>query len=190
MELTRRDAIAALAAAGVAGGGAVMLAGDRKRGPNSNDGGDGRTDDGGGAGAERERIVGTATALAAVLYPSEVEDAEEFVRTYVTGRIEDDTDHRDGMADAVAVLDGHASDEFETPFSELSQDEGDRLLTDLGVEQVRPAPDGSDLERVRFYLVNELLYALFSSPTGGELVGTENPPGHPGGLESYRGAQR
>ncbi|MCU4802682.1 gluconate 2-dehydrogenase subunit 3 family protein [Halobacteria archaeon HArc-gm2] len=183
MELTRRDAIAALAAAGVAGGGAVLVASDRDRGSESNDD-EGATND------AHEDIVETATALAPVLYPSEVDDAAEFVRTYVTGRIENDDDHRTGMADAVAALDAHASEEFESNFRELSPEQGDRLLTDVGLDRVRPDPAGSDLERIRFYLVNELLYALFSSPTGGELVGTENPPGHPGGLESYQGAQR
>jgi hypothetical protein len=176
MELTRRDAVAALAAAGVAGGGAYLATGGSNRGAKSNDGSD--------------DIVETATALAPVLYPSEVDDAEEFVRTYVTGRIEDDDDHRNGMADAVAVLDGYANDEFESNFRELSPEQGDQLLTDVGLDRIRPDPVGSDLERIRFYLVNELLYALFSSPTGGELVGTENPPGHPGGLDSYQGAQR
>jgi hypothetical protein len=39
---------------------------------------------------------------------------------------------------------------------------------------------------VRYYVVNELLYALYTSPTGGELVGIENPQGHPGGHESYQ----
>jgi hypothetical protein len=29
-----------------------------------------------------------------------------------------------------------------------------------------------------------MLYALFTSPTGSELVGIENPTGHPGGYES------
>jgi len=183
MELTRRDAVAALAAVGVVGGGAYLATADGDRGPESDDDGDasnGAPDD----------IVETATALAPVLYPSEVTDAGEFVRTYVTGRIEADADHRDGMAAAVSALDGHATEEFESNFRELSPEEGDQLLTDVGLDRVRPDPEGSDLERIRFYLVNELLYALFSSPTGGELVGTENPPGHPGGLASYQGAQR
>jgi hypothetical protein len=39
---------------------------------------------------------------------------------------------------------------------------------------------------VRYYVVNELLLALYASPTGGELVGIENPQGHPGGTASYQ----
>jgi hypothetical protein len=49
-----------------------------------------------------------------------------------------------------------------------------------------PDPDGTDAGRVRYYVVNELLYALYASPTGGELVGIENPRGYPGGTASYR----
>jgi hypothetical protein len=56
----------------------------------------------------------------------------------------------------------------------------------LGVRTAEPDPDGTDVERVRYYVVNELLFALYSSPTGGELVGLENPQGHPGGIDSYR----
>jgi hypothetical protein len=56
----------------------------------------------------------------------------------------------------------------------------------MGVDLVDPDPDGFSAERVRFYLVNELLYALYSSPTGGTLLGLENPQGYPGGSESYQ----
>lgn len=168
MELTRRDALAALAATGITGGAAFHYASDGESGENS------------------DGIVETTTALAPILYPSEVTDAEEFVRTYVTGRIEDD-EYRAAMADAVAAIDAYANEEYDTAFRDLSPGQGEKLLTDIGLERIGPDPDGSDRSRIRFYLVNELLYALFSSPTGGELVGTENPPGHPGGLEAYQG---
>jgi len=42
--------------------------------------------------------------------------------------------------------------------------------------------DGSDVERLNYYLVDELLFAFYSSPTGGELVGNQNPRGYPGGF--------
>jgi len=48
---------------------------------------------------------------------------------------------------------------------------------------VSPSKPG---HRVRYYLVNDLLFALYSSPTGGKLVGIENPQGHPGGTGSYQ----
>lgn len=180
MELTRRDAIAVLAATGVAGGGAVLVASDRGRGPES--------DDGDESSGTSDAITETATALTPVLYPDEVTDAGEFVRTYVEGRTENDADHRSGMVDAVAALDDYANEEHGETVPELSVEQRNQLLVDLGLDRVQPDPDGSDLERIRFYLVNDLLYALFSSPTGGELVGAENPPGHPGGLDSYTGA--
>lgn len=169
MELTRRDALAALAATGITGGTALHY-----------------TDDGDSRGSS-DVIVETATTLAPIVYPSEVTDAKEFVRTYVIGRIRDDEAYRTAMADAVEALDTFANEEYDTSFRNLSPDRGDELLTGMRLEQISPDPDGSDRSKIRFYLVNELLYALFSSPTGGELVGTGNPPGHPGGLESYQG---
>ncbi len=115
MELTRRDAIAALAATGVVGSGTYLVAIDGDRGTDSNDGGE--IDDG------RTAVVETAAALAPVLYPSRVTGAESFVRTYVTGRIKDDDAHCSGMTDAVTALDGHANDEFGARFRDLSPDE-------------------------------------------------------------------
>jgi hypothetical protein len=56
----------------------------------------------------------------------------------------------------------------------------------MGVHTADPDSEGTDPERVRFHVVNELLYALYTSPTGGELVGIENPQGYPGGTASYR----
>jgi hypothetical protein len=177
MELTRRDALAALAATGIAGGAAVYLTDDDDESPAS----------GGQSGEDSPGTVETATALAPVVFPSEVDDSQEFVRTYVTGRLENDETYRSGMADAAEALDGHAREEYDAAFRDLSTAQRDELLVSIGVDRVQPDPDGSDLSKIRFYLVNELLYGLFSSPTGGELVGTANPPGHPGGLDTYQG---
>jgi hypothetical protein len=58
--------------------------------------------------------------------------------------------------------------------------------SEMGLSITDPRPAGTDRERVRYYLVDELLYALYASPTGGRLLGIENPPGHPGGLDSYQ----
>jgi hypothetical protein len=60
------------------------------------------------------------------------------------------------------------------------------VLDEMGVDTADPDPEGPDPARVRFYVVNDLLFALYASPTGGELVGIENPQGHPGGTDSYR----
>jgi hypothetical protein len=175
MELRRRDALAALAAAGVAGvGGAALLGG-----------GDG-DDDGDAVDAE---TVTTLVAVARVVYPDEVDGVEAFVRTYVRGRFADHPGRRERLTVAVADLDATARDWFDAPVIDLDPDTVDRLLRDLGVDVADPDPDGDLSSRVRFHVVNELLYALYASPTGGRLVGIENPIGHPGGTESYRRAR-
>ena len=172
MELTRRDALVALGAAGVAAGtGATLLdraPWDAEEPPLS--GGD----------------VETLVAVAAVVYPSDVSGVRAFVETYSVGRVEGRPEYEEGMADAVATLDDYASDWEGDEFAALSVDARDGLLHDMAVHTAPPDPSGTDAERVRHYLVDELLYALYTSPTGGRLVGTENPPGHPGGLESYQ----
>jgi len=186
-ELSRRDALAALAAAGIAGGGVLALSA-------SDDGAD-RDSDGdttGEAGTDQppgpvdEGDLRILTAAAAVLYPSEVEGVETFVSRFVRGRAAEQPDHADGVVDAVAYLDEWTNSWFGDGFAALDQSEREDALDQLGVRAAEPAPDGTDVERVRYYVVNELLFALYSSPTGGELVGLENPQGHPGGIESYR----
>ncbi|QLC34816.1 gluconate 2-dehydrogenase subunit 3 family protein (plasmid) [Halarchaeum sp. CBA1220] len=174
MELSRRDAIAALAAAGIGVGGAAVYTVS-----------DDRPADGGG-GLTADEPIGTLVSLADVLYPSSVEGTAEFVETYATGRFEDDDAHRSQVMDAVAVLDSRAKAEAGAAFRRLSVEERDDVLRALGQRHADPDPDGNDRQRVRYYLVNDLLYALFSSPKGGALAGTENPAGYPGGLGAYQ----
>ncbi|MFB6102884.1 MAG: gluconate 2-dehydrogenase subunit 3 family protein [Haloplanus sp.] len=173
MELSRRDALAVLAATGTAAGGVAFLDGDADR----SDGGDVPAD-----------AVDTLVAVAEVVYPSETEGVRPFVETYVAGRLTDD-DHRAGVVDAAARLDATARDWFDAPVTDLDLSARDRLLRELSVDAAAPDPDGALSGRVRFYLVNELLYAFYASPTGGRLVGIENPVGYPGGTESYRRAR-
>lgn len=175
MELSRRDALAALGAA-VAGGGAVAAAGE-VRPPTADDG---------AVGVPIDPLV----AAAEVLYPSAVEGHRTFVETYVRGRTTDRPAHRRGLAAAVAEVEAAAREWYGDGFAALSPDERDRLLRELGAETAEPDPDGTTAERVRYYVVNDLLYALYTSPTGGRLVGIENPPGHPGGTTSYRRGPR
>jgi hypothetical protein len=54
----------------------------------------------------------------------------------------------------------------------------------MGVQSAESDSGGGVPERIRYHLVNSLLYALFTSPMGSELVGISNPTGHPGGYES------
>lgn len=167
MELTRRDALAALAAAGLGGAAAV-----------------GRLDGPGASLSAADRA--SVLAVARTVYPGEVDGVASFVETYLATRLADDPDRRTAVRAALGTLDGYAADWFGAPFRELSPGDRARLLDQMGVDAADPDPDGRDPERVRYHLVNDLLFALFASPAGGRLVGLENPPGHPGGLASYR----
>ncbi|WP_248897595.1 gluconate 2-dehydrogenase subunit 3 family protein [Haloplanus halobius] len=174
MDLTRRDALAALAATGAAVGGTALLRDD----------GDSEATEA----AVPDDALASLVAVAQVVYPDEATGIEPFVETYVAGRL-DDPAHRSGVLDAVAELDATARDWFDAPLTDLDPETRDRLLRDLGVDVAGPNPDGNLSDRVRFYVVNELLYAFYASPTGGRLVGIENPIGHPGGTESYQRAR-
>lgn len=179
-ELTRRDALAALSAAGAAGGVGV-LAWDALDESGEGDPG-GETSEPVLSETDRKTIV----AVAAVVYPSEVTGVPDFVERYVVGRVQDRPEHAAGMRDAVAVLDEYAETWADRPFREAAVAKRDDLLRRMGVNVSEPDPDGVERQRVRYYLVNELQFALYASPTGGELVGLENPQGHPGGTRSYR----
>ncbi|MCG1003017.1 MULTISPECIES: gluconate 2-dehydrogenase subunit 3 family protein [Halobacterium] len=167
MELTRRDVLAALGAVGAAGAGALALS---------------ENDDT----AVGDHEVATLAAVAGVVYPSEVDGVESFVREYSAGRFADRPEYAAGVADAVDVLDEYGRNWYDAAFADLDADEREEALSGMEVDIVDPVPDGDERERVRYYLVNELLYALFSTPTGGELAGIENPQGHPGGTTSYQ----
>lgn len=178
MRLTRRDALAALGAVGAAGtvAGAAGLAG---RSPPRADDGD-RDLDG--------DALATLVAAAEVLFPSAVEGHRSFVETYVLGRTADRPAHRAGVAAAVATVDDAAREWYGDAYADLPAADRDAVLRELGAETAEPNPEGTVSERVRYYVVNDLLYALYSSPTGGRLVGIENPIGFPGGTASYRRA--
>jgi|AntRauTorcE11898_2_1112593.scaffolds.fasta_scaffold00017_111 hypothetical protein len=170
MELTRRDAAKALAAAGVAVGGGVVA--DRWMDDRSYE--------------WDEHALETTLAVASAIYPSDLENVESFVRTYALTRSEADDEYREGMAGAVAALDEHANYWVDADFRDLDPAECEERLHSMGVDVADPDPTGTDAERVRFYLVNELLYALYTTDTGGALVGIENPQGFPGGTDSYQ----
>lgn len=168
LELTRRDALAALAAAGVAVGGAYVLDEDPPDGPVGDH--------------ERRTVV----AVARVVYPSSVDGIEEFVTDFLRGRTGDDSAHAAGIAAAVAYLDDYAEAYHDTRFIDLDPATRETTMRKMGVDTAESVPEGGGVQRVRYYLVNEVLFALYTSPTGGELVGLENPQGYPGGTTSYR----
>lgn len=173
MELSRRDAIGALAAIGVGTGAAGYALHERRESDPS---------DPAPTAAELETLV----AAAEVLYPSEVAGIEEFIETYIERRLAADDAHARGVRAAVETVNDRADDWYGARFPALPAADRDSLLGELGADTAEEDPNGTTPERVRYYLVNDLLLALYASPTGGELVGIENPQGHPGGLESYR----
>jgi hypothetical protein len=178
MELTRRDATAALAAIGAAGAigiGASRLDDNRSE----------RPDNGADSPVDEERIREALSAAAAVVYPEAVSGTDAFVETFLDGRL-DRPDHAAGLDEAVAELDDRATSWYGDRFVALSVADRGSLLREVGADTADEDPDGTAAERIRYYVVNELLLALYASPTGGELVGIENPQGYPGGTESYR----
>ncbi|WP_254543845.1 gluconate 2-dehydrogenase subunit 3 family protein [Halomarina pelagica] len=183
MELTRRDALAALAASGALVAGGASLTWDRLSRA------DGEHGEGESAAFDGEEVA-TLVAVATVLYPSAATGVPEFVETYVVGRIRDRPAYAAGVRDVLSTLDASAESWYGGRYATLDDGDRDGLLRELGVATAEPNPDGTDAERLRYYLVNELLYAFYASPTGGRLVGIENPQGYPGGLESYRRGPR
>lgn len=160
MELSARDAMSALGGAGVASTVEATLRPEE-----------------GGLETREPTPTETLLALAEVLYPSDVEVTEAFVETYLFGRIDDDGGYWAEVTRGAAVLDDWAHAAHDAPFAALSVDERDALLEDMGVRLVDPVPDGTDLERLHYHLVEELLVAFYSSPTGRELVGAEHRGG-------------
>jgi len=181
VQLTRRDAAAALAALG--SGGAVAL-GAREWRRSGGEGGDSEGDSSKDL-ADDAQVRDAMVAVAEVLYPSEVEGIPAFVEGFLAGRL-DREGHGEGLRRAVADLDALSRAWYDGPVSELPPTDRDALLQEVGADVAEEVPDGTDAERIRYYVVNELLLALYSSPTGGELVGIENPQGHPGGTASYQ----
>ncbi len=168
MELTRRDAIMAIGGMGAA---SAYI---------------GMTVRGDVADLEEAEIVALLVAAAEVLYPSQVEVTDAFVQTYVRGRRANRPDHLAGQAESLKELNTHAHHIGGRSFPALSERRRESVFRRLGVHRAPPVQGGTVQERMRYYVVNDLLYVLYSTPTGGRLLGCKNPPGHPGGLTAYR----
>lgn len=183
MELTRRDALAALSAgaAGVAGCADAPSVGESGPGGPSREPGP-ATD---ATDTDDEPDVDALVAVAQVVYPDAVSGIGEFVETYVAGRTRGRPGYRAEVADTVALLDDLARQWADAPVAELDAERREGFLRATGCQSAEPDPHGTEAERIRYYVVNELLYALYASPTGGRLVGIENPQGYPGGTDSY-----
>ena len=188
MKLTRRDALAALSAAGVAVGGAVVAGRETFDGDLLDGdlvGSDGTAGSDGSAGVPLDESARqTLVAVAEVVYPSKVDGIEGFVETYTEGRLLADESRRRSVATTLSELDEVSREWESTAFTNLDTDTRDELLRELAVDTADPDPEGLLPGRVRYYVVNDLLYALYASPTGGGLAGTPNPIGHPGGYRT------
>jgi len=163
MELTRRDAVVVLALTGAGAGVSGRLVEQLDDDP----------------------FAESVAALAGTVYPSAIELDGEFVRTYLAGRLEAERAEYAYVMDAFDTLDEHAMRLYSREFTDIGVGRREDVLRDLGVDAATAERHGSVPERIR-YLVDELLFVLYTSPTGGRLVGNENPAGHPGGLESYQ----
>lgn len=174
MELTRRDALGALISAGVlTGGAAAALSRDLAVEV------DGSPDG--------EAVLTTLVDVAEVVYPSAVSNVPAFVETYASERFETRPERFAAVQAVVGDLDEYTRTFTDAEqFTALEAGRQDDLLQEMGANTADPDPAGRTAERVRYYLINEVLFALYASPTGGKLVGIENPQGHPGGTHSYR----
>jgi hypothetical protein len=169
MKLSRRDALLVLAGGGVVASTAL--------------GGDPTPDE---EGTISDRQVGTLVSVSEVLYPSSVEPTREFVETFVTGRYRDRTDHLSGLSGSLTRLREASKRETGRSFSELSLSQREAVLRSTGADRAYPDPDGSTAQQIRHYVIDDLLYALYTTPKGGELVGNANPTGYAGGTDAYQ----
>lgn len=125
--------------------------------------------------------IETMRATAEVVYPSDVDVSSEFIENYM------DRMCRARMQETKRVitdLDRKSRGVFGKNFAAISPVNRDTLLRHLGVNRVQPRVTGTLAGRIRFHLVNSLLYALFTHPKGSELYGIDNPVGYPGGFEN------
>lgn len=129
----------------------------------------------------RRHLEGLLT-IADVVHPSEPDQFETILTGYVTGL----TDSRKRvLLGTLAELDQVSYSQLGIPFRSLSASEATLLLKALGVDRVQSSPQGPLAERIRFHLVNSVLYAVLTDPVGTNVLGIDNPVGHPGGFSSY-----
>ena len=126
-----------------------------------------------------ETHIDALTAIASAVYPSEVSIKRSFIESRVFGRVEPEPDHFDNLVTVIEAVDDHASARFDGRIADLSAGRRRQVLQSVGVTTVHPTADGTTAEQVRFYLVGDLLYILFTSPAGGKLLGSTISPDIP-----------
>lgn len=120
--------------------------------------------------------VDTMTAVAEAVSPERVAVTEAFVDTYIRGRRRSDP-HVGQRREALTVLDDRAEHDHDAPFAALSVGRRRDVLYSLGVDDARANPEGAVAERIRHYVVRDLLFALYVSPAGADLIGAGTDPG-------------
>jgi hypothetical protein len=169
MQLTRRDALLALTGGSLVASAAAVEELNRNEYSTI-------------SGAELKTLV----ALAEILYPSSVTVTDEFVENYVLGRKAVDETYLSAIGTSVDVVQATSKRETGRRYASLNRDRRDDVLRATGANRAYPHPEGTTAQRIRYYVVDELLYAFYATPKGAELVRSENPTGYPGGTEAYQ----
>ncbi len=172
MSLSRREVIAALLAGGATGTAVSALPSGLVETETAERQGD-------LTGANLEQLV----AIAEVVFPSAIDVTAEDVSEYAT-RVPDD--QRSAFHRTLTQLNRRVFGSHGRLLAEMSVQQRGAALRSMGIARVGSSPSGSLAERVRYYLINQLVYSLFTTPQGSELIGVENPVGYPGGYESYQ----
>lgn len=118
-------------------------------------------------------------AVADVVHPSDPQQFESLIAGYVD-RLSDDRKRL--LRRTLSDLDRASYRQSGVPFRSLSPAERRRLFAALGVARVQSRPRGTVPERVRYHLVNSIVFVLVTNPKGTGLFGIRNPVGHPGGF--------
>lgn len=130
----------------------------------------------------KENEFETILAVAETIYPSRIEVTDRFIQSYVAPLPKD---RKASMSQIVKELNRITKTQFGEPFYKMTRAQRDTVLRSIGVDKAPSRPNGNLPQRVKYYLINSLLYALFTTPKGSKLAGIENPVGHPGGFATY-----
>lgn len=173
MELTRRDALRAMVVGGGAAGVSLFVSETVMDDQTTTDETEYTDDD-----------IETLYNVAEIVYPSKVEVTTEFIETYIR-RL--GPERQAALSRTITQLHSVTEARYGRSFGQSSSvSHRESMLKSLGVHRVESTPNGTVPERVRYHVVNTLLYALFTNPKGSRLVGIESPIGHPGGFALYR----
>jgi len=170
MRLTRRETLATVLLGGLGTGAGLQVLAEVPEA--------GREPDGDRIVTDYQRE--TLSAVAEAIYPSALTDPGVLAERYLAYQ---PLDRLQAIRDAILDLDQAAQRRYDAPFATLTTGERETLLREMGVDRVAAARDGTVSARIRYFLVDGLLFALVTNPEGSQLVGVDNPVGFPGGYE-------